>query len=121
MHQLQSLALYFLNHYAEDVLLPLLIFRKKNKSSAVFSLLRHRYSLQQNKLVGYLQHDTRAIAGLVVCTLCTAVAHILEHFQRIVDQIMAFVAVDVNHHTYATGIVFVGCIIQSISHLLLSY
>ena len=65
----------------------------------------------------YLKHDTRAIAGTSIGTLRASVAHILKYLQCIVNQLVAFVTVDIYHHADSTRIVFVFGIIQSICHI----
>ena len=67
--------------------------------------------------MGNLEHDTCSVASLVVGTFSTAVSHVLKHLQRIVNQLVALVSVNVNHHTDSTCVVFIGGIIQSICHI----
>ncbi len=108
VHQLESLTLDFLDHDGEDALLFLLVLRQEDKTRAIFSLLWHRDTLKKNKLMRNLEHDTGTVARLVVGSLSAAVAHVLKNLQGVVHQLMTLVAVDVNHHTYATRIVLVG-------------
>ena len=67
--------------------------------------------------MGYLKHDTRAVAGTSVSTFRATMAHVFKYFQCIVYQLVAFVTVDIYHHTDTTRIVFVFGIIQSICHI----
>ena len=108
VHQLQSLALNFLDHDREDVLLFLLILRQEDETRSVFSLLRHRDTLKKNKLMWNLEHDTGTVTRLVISTLCTTMAHVFEYLQGVIDQLMTLVTVDIHHHTYATRIVLIG-------------
>ena len=108
MHQLQSLALNFLNHDREDILLFLLVLRQEDETRSVFSLLRHRDTLKKNKLMWNLEHDTGTITRLVIGTLSTTMAHVFEYLQGVIDQLMTLVTVDIHHHTYATRIVLIG-------------
>ena len=78
MHQLQSLALYLFNHHRENLLLLALALGQKHQARAVLSFFRHGYALQQNELVGYLQHNARTVARLVAC-FGTSVFHVLQH------------------------------------------
>ena len=78
-------------------------------------------ALQQNKLVRNLEHYARSVSCLVVSSLCTTMPHVLKYTQCIIHKVMTLVAVDVDNHAYSTCIMLVGSIIQSISHLLLSY
>ena len=41
---------------------------------------------------------------IVIGTLSTTMAHILEDLQGVIDQLMTLVTVDIHHHTYATRI-----------------
>ena len=65
-----------------------------------------------------LEHDTGTITRLVIGTLSTTMAHILEDLQGVIDQLMTLVTVDIHHHTYATRIVFIGRTVQSFFHFL---
>ena len=116
VHKRQPLALYLLNHYAQYVLLLSLILRQEDESRSVFSLFRNRYSLQENKLMRYLQHYSGSVACLVVGTLGTAVSHVLEHFQGVVNKFMALVSMYVDNHAHAACVMLVFRIIQSFSH-----
>ena len=116
MHQSKTLTLYLFNHDRENLTLTFLVFWKENDTRAVFSLFRHRDTLKKNKLVRYLKQDTSTVARLVT-SLCTTMLHILEHAQCVVYQVVAFVTVDVNHHAYATSVMLIRGIIQSISHI----
>ena len=67
----------------------------------------------------YLQKDAGTVAGLVVGALGPAVAHILEHLEGVVYQIMALVAMDIDNHAHATGVVLVVRVVQSFIHSIL--
>ena len=112
VHQCEPFALHFFDDDGEYLALACGIFRQKHYAGAVFAFLGHRNALQENKLVRNLQQDAGSVAGLVA-GLCSAVLHVLEHSQRIVDQSMALVAIDVYHHAHATCVVLVTFIIQS--------
>ena len=113
VHQLQPLALNLLDHHAQNLLLGLIILWQKNQTSAILTFLGHRDTLQQNKLMGYLYHDTRTITGFVAC-LGATVFHVLKHLQCIVNQVMTFSAVDIYHHTHAASIMLVAALIESL-------
>ena len=89
---------------------------QEHQAGAILALLGHRYALKQDELVWYLQQDASAVACLAVGALCTTVAQVLENLQRVVDEIMALVAVDVHDHAHTTSVVLVGSIIQSFPH-----
>ena len=57
-----------------------------------------------------LHHNTSAVARLVA-RLSAAVLHVLKHLQCIVNQIMTFSAVYVNHHTHAASIMLISLLI----------
>ena len=75
MHQRESLTLYLLDHHAQYLLLDLLLFWKEHEARSVLSFLRHGDALQQDKLVGNLQHNSRTVASLV-SGLSTAMLHV---------------------------------------------
>ena len=106
MHQLQTLALYFLYHYTKYLLLGLHVLGQEYQARAVMTLLRYRDALQQNELVGNLHHNTCAVARLVA-RLGTAVLHVLQHLQGIVYQLVALASVDIHHHAHAASVVFI--------------
>ncbi len=112
----QSFALDFFNHDRQDQLLAGTVLGKEDKARAVLTLLGNRDALQQDELVWYLQQDARTIARLAVGTLGATMAQVLQHFQCVVDEIVALVAVDVHDHAHATSVVLVGGIIQSFPH-----
>ena len=114
MHQRQSLALNLLDHHAQNLLLRLLVFRQKDQSCTILALFRHRDSLKQNKLVGYLYHDTRTVTGLVAC-LGATVFHVLKHLQCIVNQFMTLATMNIHHHAHAAGIMFILTLVESFS------
>ena len=43
--------------------------------------------------------------------------HILQHSQRVVYQLVAFVSVNIHHHAYSTSIVLILTLIESFSVL----
>ena len=83
-------------------------------SGSVLSAASPRNALKQNKLVRYLQHDAGAVACSSVSALSASVAHVFEHLQRVVYQLVALVAVNVHYHAHATCVVLVAGIIQSL-------
>ena len=106
---MQPDTLYLLNHNRENLLLRLLVLGQEHQTGAVFAFLRNGNTLEQDKLMRDLQHDAGTIARLVVCPFSATMAHVLKHFQCVVYQFVAFVAVNVDHHTNTTGIMFVVC------------
>ena len=118
MHQLQSLALYLLDHHAQYLLLLLRVFWQEHQSGAILSLLGNGYALEQDKLMGNLNHDARAVA--VLADFRSAVPHVLQYLKRIVHQFVALVAVDVHYHSHTTGIMFIRFLVES-SFLVLKF
>ena len=110
VHQLQSFALYLLYHHREDFLLHFFVFWQEHKPRSVPAFLGHRNALQQNEFVRNLHHDAGTVARLVA-RLGTAMLHVLQHLQRIIDQLVALAAMNVDHHSHATSIVLVTALI----------
>ena len=106
---MQSFALYLLNHHAEDFLLHLLVLGQEHQSCTILSFLWYGDALQEDELMRNLEHDTGPVS--IIADLCPAVPHVLQHVQSVVNELMAFVAVDVYHHPYTTGIMFVYLLI----------
>ncbi len=114
-HEIESLALYLLDDDGENVLLSLAVFGQEDQACSVVSLFRYWDSLQEDKLMWNLQHDSSSIASLAVCSLGTSVSHVLQHLERVVNQFMAFVSMDVDHHAYTAGVVLVVGAVKSLS------
>lgn len=120
VHQLQALALDLLNHDGQDLLLAFLVFWQEDEASAVFSLLRYRYALKKDKLMGNLQQYAGTVAGLAVSALGSTMTQVLKNLQGVVYKLVALSAMDVNYHSYATSVMLVGTVVQSIClHLLM--
>ena len=63
-------------------------------------------ALQEYEFVRDLQHDSGAVARLAIRALGAAVAHVLEHGQGVVHQLVGLVAPDVDDHPDSAGIMF---------------
>ena len=113
MHQCESLALNLLDHYREDVLLCFLVFWQEYQSRSILTFLGHGDTLQQDKLVRNLYHDTGSVASLVA-SLSSAMFHVFQHLQCIVYQIVTLSAVDVYYHSHAASIVLIVALIESL-------
>ena len=61
-----------------------------------------------------LQHDAGTVSCFTIGSLCTSVAHVLQHFERVIYQFVAFVSVDVDHHAHAASVVLILGIIESL-------
>ena len=82
------------------------VFGQEHQSSAVAPFLRYGNSLQENEFMRYLDQDAGAVARFPVSSFGPAVAHVLEHRQGVVHQLMGLVAPDVDDHTDSAGIMF---------------
>ena len=56
--------------------------------------------------MGNLNHDTGTVASLVA-RLSTAVLHVFQYLQCIVNKFMALASMDVHYHTHAARVVLV--------------
>ena len=119
VHQLQTLALDFFNHHAQNLLLRLLVLRQEHQARSILSLLRNGDALQQNKLVRNLDHDASAVT--ILAHLSTAMPHVLQHPQRVVNKFVTLIAVDIHYHTHATCIMLIVTLIESSFQALPSY
>ena len=104
----------FLGLLADDgqISLPFhLVLRQEHQTGAIFQALRYRNTLQEDKFVGYLQQNTCAVAGLVVGSFRTAVLHIFQHGQGVVDQLVTLVALQADQHSDTAGIVLISGVV----------
>ena len=113
VHQLQTLTLYLFNHHTQYLALFLLILWKEEDTRAVSSFLRHWNALKENEFMRNLKQYACSITSLVAC-LSTAMLHILQHFESVIHQFMALVAMNVYNHSNATCIVFVLRVVKSL-------
>ena len=82
------------------------VLGQEHQARTIPSLFRDGNTLEQDEFVGNLDQDAGSVARLSVGALGAAVAHVLEHRQGIVNQLVGLVAADVDDHTNPTGIVF---------------
>ena len=79
---------------------------------AIFIRRRQRNALRGHVLavqrIGYLNQDAGAVPHQFIGPHCAAVIQIFQDFQALLDDGMAFPALDVGNETHATGIVLVG-------------
>ena len=73
-------------------------------------------ALQQDELVGNLDHDSGAVA--VFAYLGTAMAHVLQYAQCLIDQIVTLVAVYVHYHAHTAGVMLILALIKSFFRVL---
>jgi hypothetical protein len=62
--------------------------------------------------VGNLYHDACAVASAIT-RLSTAMFHVLQHPQCIIDKFVALASMNVYNHAHATCIVFVLILVQA--------
>ena len=105
-------------HGLQDVFALGGILGEEDQAGAVSSLFRNGNSLQENEFMGNLDHDSGAVARFSIRPFCPTVAHVFEHRQGVVDQLVRLVAPDIHDHTNPTGIVFRCRIVQSVFHKL---
>ena len=113
MHQCQAFPLCFFGEDFKEIRLAQFVFGQKYKAGAIPTFFGHGNTLEEDKLVRYLNHDACAVACLVVCALCASVLHILEDTQGVVYQFVRLAAVNVYHHAHAASIVLVGGVVKS--------
>ena len=67
--------------------------------------------------MGYLHENARPVARLVVGAFGTAVGHVLQDTEALIDDRVVFVSVDIDDKTDAAGIVFIlGTVEASVRH-----
>ena len=93
-------------HGFQDAVALAGVLGQEHQAGAVASLFRDGNSLEEDEFVGNLDQDAGSVARLSVGAFGSAVAHVLEHRQGVVHQLMGLVATDVDDHTNPTGIVF---------------
>ena len=64
------------------------------------------YAFIEEELMGSLDHDAGTVTGVVLTAAGAAVFHVFEDRQRIGDDLVGFVALDICHEANATRIVF---------------
>ena len=88
VHQGESL---FFNLFIDDTQnggLVFFILGQEEQTGTVASLLWNGNALQQDEFMRNLQHDAGTVTGLVVGSFGTSVAHVLQHFQRRLHQVV---------------------------------
>ena len=84
-----------------------LVLGQEYESCSVTKALRHRDTLQENKLVRYLECDSGSVARLVVGSLSTTVLHVLKQCKSAVNKLVCLSPLKVDHHTYTAGIMLI--------------
>ena len=64
------------------------------------------HTFVEEELVRCLDHDAGAVAGIVLAAAGATVFHVFQDRQRIGDDLVGFVALDICHEANATRIVF---------------
>ena len=76
--------------------------------------------MKKNKLMGDLEQDACSIASLAVGTFSATMTQVLKYLQCIVNKLVTLSTMDVHYHSYATSVMLVGTVVQSIClHLLM--
>ena len=94
------------------------LLRQEHHADAVFAHRRQRYvllgHLLAEELVRDLYEDPRAVAGQRVCAHSATMREVLEDREPLLDDGMALGALDVRHKADATGVMFVGRVVQTL-------
>ena len=106
MAQDAAVALDLRAHGFQDPLALGHVLGQEHETGAVSPLFRYGNPLQENEFMRYLDQDAGAVARFSIGPFGPAVAHVLEHRQGIVHQLMGLVAPDVDDHTDSAGIMF---------------
>ncbi len=88
---------------------------EEDQARAILSRPGKGWDLGCIEFMGNLHHDSRAVAGFVICPLRPPVRQVLQHFDAAPDDIMGSVPLNVRHEPDAAGVVLVGGIIQPLS------
>ena len=107
VHQRKSFPLHLFYQHTEYAPLFGLVLGQENQAGAITPLFRHGNTLQQNKFVGYLQHDTCTVARFVVSSFCSTVLHVFQHLQRGINQFVAFITMNIDNHAHTASIVLI--------------
>jgi hypothetical protein len=75
-------------------------------------LVGHLFAVQR---VGQLNQDTCAVAHERVSTHSTTVVEVFQNFERLTHDGVALLTLDVSDKAHATGVVFVGWVVQTLS------
>ena len=115
---MQPLAFCLFGHDGLYLALCLRLAWHEHKSGAIPATLGYRYALQQDKLVWNLQHDAGTIA--ILAYFGSTVAHVFQHPQCVVNNLVTSVSVQIHNHANATRIVLILVLIKPIIVLRLS-
>ena len=116
-HQGETLLLDRLGDQTHEAAHLLALARQHDHADAVTALLRYGNAVEQDEFVGYLHENARPVARLVVGAFGTAVGHVLQDTEALIDDRVVFVSVDIDDKTDAAGIVFVfGTVEASVRH-----
>ena len=63
---------------------------------------------------GHGGQNSRTVTSIRLATTSTPVNHVIQHVQRIVDNLPRPLPLDVGHKSHATTVVFVGRIVQPV-------
>src|SRR5262245_19538944 len=92
--------------------------RKKEHADTVFTWVRQPkpepLASILKESMGYLKQDSRTVASIFFTAACTAVIEILQDRQRLFDDFVRFLALDIDHETDATSVVLKPRIIKAL-------
>ena len=94
------------------------IRRQEQKAYGILALLRQLNILLSaflhKKIMRNLQQYTCTITGVHICTLATAVIHIMQHNQCLSQDFIRFFTLDISNNTNTAGIMLKPGIIKSL-------
>ena len=111
MREFQLVSLDFIAYNLHYFFYRLVIVREKYHTGTIASAFGNCNALKKNEFVGNLYHNSGTVAGFIVCSFCTTMLQVFEHFQCVVDNSVRFFAVDVDNHTNTASIVLVSGIV----------
>ena len=106
MAQVAALVFHLRTDGLQNALALAGVLGQEHQAGPVPAFFRYGNTLEQDEFVGNLDQDAGSVTRLSVGALGAAVAHVLEHRQGVVYQLVGLVAADVDDHTNPTGIVF---------------
>ena len=106
MAQDAAVAFDLRTHGFQDPLALGHVLGQEHEPGAVASLFRYGNPLEEDEFVGNLDQYAGPVPRFSIGPFGPAVAHVLQHRQGVVHQLVGLVAPDVDDHTDSAGIVF---------------
>ena len=74
-----------------------------------------RGGLPAQELVGYLQQQSGAVAGVRLAPACPAMQQVERHFERLVDELVRADTLDVDHETDTAGVMLEPGVVETLN------